>query len=197
MRRITVFNNVSLDAYIADAQGDMRWAHASPVDAEWTAFVSGNAQGDGALMFGRVTYDLMVSYWPTPAARQAMPVVADKMNRAPKYVFSRTLTQATWENTTLLTSEVAATVGKLKKEPGPDIVILGSGSIVAQLTQAGLIDEYQFVVHPVVIGSGKTMFDGVKAPVRLKLAGARTFQNGNVVLRYAREQASNAAVGRI
>lgn len=184
MRHITVFNNVSLDGYIADAKSDMSWAHASPVDAEWMEFVSGNARGDGALMFGRVTYDMMVSYWPTPAAKQAMPVVADKMNRAPKYVFSRKLKQATWENTTLLKGDVAATVGTLKQEPGPDIVILGSGSIVAQLTQAGLVDDYQMVVHPVVIGSGKTMFDGVTKTVRLKLAGSRAFKNGNVVLSY-------------
>jgi len=186
MRHITVFNNVSLDGYIADAKSDMSWAYASPADAEWKAFVSGNAQGEGALMFGRVTYDMMLSYWPTPAAKKAMPAVADKMNRAPKYVFSRKLKQATCENTTLLKDDPAGTVGKLKKEPGPDIVILGSGSIVAQLTQAGLVDTYQVVVHPVVIGGGKTMFAGVKAPVRLNLESARTFQNGNVVLTYHR-----------
>jgi len=186
MRHVTVFNNVTLDGYIADAQSQMSWAYQSPVDAEWNAFVSGNAQGDGALMFGRVTYDMMVSYWPTPAAQQAMPTVADKMNRALKYVFSRKMQQPAWQNTTLLKGDVAGTVRKMKSEPGPDVVILGSGSIVAQLTQAGLIDEYQLVVHPVVLGKGKTMFAGVTEPVRLKLTSSRAFKNGNVVLSYQR-----------
>ncbi len=186
MRQLTVFNNVTLDGYIADAQNDMSWAHQTPADDEWNAFVSGNAQGGGALMFGRITYDLMASYWPTPAAQAAMPVVADRMNRGPKFVFSRTLTQPEWQNTTVLTGDIAAVTRKLKSEPGPGIVILGSASIVAQLTAAGLIDAYQFVVHPVVLGAGKTMFAGLKDSVRLKLTNSRAFKNGNVVLTYKR-----------
>ena len=99
MRQLTVFNNVTLDGYIADARSDMSWAHQSPTDDEWNAFVSGNAQGGGALMFGRVTYDLMAAFWPTPAAMAAMPGVAAGMNRMPKYVFSRTMDTAAWQNT--------------------------------------------------------------------------------------------------
>ena len=186
MRQLTVFNNVTLDGYIADARSDMSWAHQSPTDDEWNAFVSGNAQSGGALLFGRVTYDLMASFWPTPAAAAAMPAVAEGMNRMPKYVFSRTLTKPEWQNTTVLKGDIAAATRKLKSEPGPGIVILGSGSIVAQLTAAGLIDEYQLVVHPVVLGAGKTMFAGLKENVRLKLASSRTFKNGNVVLSYRR-----------
>jgi dihydrofolate reductase len=186
VRQLTVFNNVTLDGYIADAKSDMSWAHQSPTDAEWNAFVSGNAQGGGALLFGRVTYDLMASFWPTPAAAAAMPAVAEGMNRMPKYVFSRTMTKPEWQNTTVLKGDIAAATRKLKSEPGPGIVILGSGSIVAQLTAAGLIDEYQLVVHPVVLGAGKTMFAGLKEKVRFKLGSSRTFKNGNVVLSYQR-----------
>jgi len=186
VRQLTVFNNVTLDGYIADARNDMSWAHQSPTDDEWNAFVSGNAQGGGALLFGRITYDLMASFWPTPAAAAAMPAVAEGMNRMPKYVFSRTLTKPEWQNTTVLKGDITAAARKLKREPGPGIVILGSGSIVAQLTAAGLIDEYQLVVHPVVLGAGKTMFAGLKEGVRLKLAGSRVFKNGNVVLKYQR-----------
>lgn len=184
MRQLTVFNNVTLDGYIADAKSDMSWAHQSPGDDEWNTFVSGNAQGGGALMFGRVTYDLMAAFWPTPAAAAAMPAVAEGMNRMPKYVFSRKMDKAGWQNTTVLQGDIAAATRKLKSEPGPGIVILGSGSIVAQLTAAGLIDEYQLVVHPVVLGTGKTMFAGLKGKVRFKLANSRTFKNGNVVLTY-------------
>ena len=184
MRPLTVFNNVTLDGYIADAKSDMSWAYQSPTDAEWNAFVSANAQGGGALLFGRVTYDMMASYWPTPAAKAAMPAVAEGMNRMPKYVFSRTMSKAPWQNTTVLKGDLTAAVRKLKGEPGPGIVILGSGSIVAQLTQAGLIDAYQVVVHPVVIGKGKTMFEGVTKTLRLQLTDCRAFKNGNVVLSY-------------
>ncbi len=168
MRKLLVFNQVSLDGYIADAHGDMRWAHK--LDAE--------------LLLGRVTYDLMASYWPTPAALKNAPAVAEGMNRMPKVVFSRTLDNASWQNTTLVQGDIAAAVRNMKNARGPGMVILGSGSIVSQLTQAGLIDEYQMVVNPVVLGEGKTMFAGIKEKVTLQLIGTRAFGNGNVVLCY-------------
>jgi dihydrofolate reductase len=190
MRKLAVFNNVSLDGYIADARGDMRWAHND--DAEWTAFAAENASGGGVLLLGRITYDLMASYWPTPAARATAPAVAEGMNRMQKVVCSRTLDQATWQNTTLVKDDIVAAVRKMKDEPGPGIAILGSGSIVAQLTEARLIDEYQIVVHPVVLGDGKTMFAGLRVQVPLRLTKTRVFGNGNVVLWYEPSQFSAA-----
>ena len=182
MRKLAVFNNVTLDGYFTDVHGDMSWAHAD--DAEWTAFVAENASGGGVLVLGRITYELMASYWPTPAALTTAPAVADGMNRMRKVVFSRMLKKASWQNTTLVTGDIVAAVRKLKNEAGPGMTILGSGSIVAQLAQAGLIDEYQIVVHPVVLGGGKTMFDGIKKRLSLRLTKTRAFGNGNVVLRY-------------
>ena len=184
MRKLIVFNQVSLDGYIADAKGDMSWAHKD--DPEWTAFSSENASGDGMLLFGRVTYDLMAAFWPTPAAMQAMPAVAEGMNRMPKVVFSRKMKKAAWQNTTLVKKDLVGAVTKMKNERGPGMVILGSGSIVSQLTEAGLIDEYQMIVNPVVLGKGKTMFEGVKSRVTLRLTRTRPFTNGNVVLWYDR-----------
>jgi dihydrofolate reductase len=184
MRKLGVFNNVSLDGYFVDAHGDMRWAYRDKPDAEWNEFVAGNASGEGELLFGRITYELMASYWPTPLAKQNMPAVAEGMNRMPKIVFSRTLDKVTWHNTKLLKGELATEVRKLKNEPGPDIVILGSGSIVSQLAQEGLIDEFQIVVNPIILGKGRTMFDGVKERVTLKLVKSRVFGNGNVVQDY-------------
>jgi len=101
-----------------------------------------------------------------------------------KVVFSRTLDKASWENTTLVKGDIVTAVRRMKKEPGPGMAILGSGSIVSQLTQARLIDEYQIVVNPVVLGKGKTMFDGIKDKLTLKLTKTRAFGNGNVVLWY-------------
>jgi dihydrofolate reductase len=136
------------------------------------------------LLFGRITYELMAGYWPTPAAAKAYPAVAEGMNNLPKVVFSRTLDKASWQQTTLVKGDLAGEVRKMKKEPGEHIAILGSGSIVSQLAQEGLIDEYQVVINPVVLGKGRTMFDGIKGKLTLKLTKTRTFGNGNVLLCY-------------
>ena len=182
MRKLVVFNMVSLDGFFVDGQGDMSWAHKN--DAEWNAFVNENASGNGVLVFGRITYELMASYWPTPMALQNSPVVAKGMNDMPKIVFSRTLDNASWSNTKLVKGDLAAEMRKLKKEPGPDMVILGSGSIVSQLAQQDLIDEYQIALSPIVLGTGRTMFEGVKEKLNLKLTKSRTFGNGTVFACY-------------
>jgi dihydrofolate reductase len=180
MRRIIVFNQITLDGYFTDNNGDMSWAHKN--DPEWNAFVEDNARTGGALLFGRVTYEMMASFWPTPAAKQAFPAVAEEMNRTPKIVISKTLDEATWSNTTIIKD--IATIAALKKDPGPDIVILGSGTIVAQLAGQGWIDEYQLVVNPLVLGTGRTLFEDVRNKVTLKLKSTRSFTNGNVLLSY-------------
>jgi dihydrofolate reductase len=102
-------------------------------------------------------------------------------------VFSRTLDHASWNNTTLVKGDLAAEMRKMKQASGENMAILGSGSIVSQLAQEGLIDEYHIVVNPVVLGKGRTMFDGVKEKLRLKLIKTRAFCNGNVLLCYEPE----------
>jgi dihydrofolate reductase len=182
MPRLTVFNSVTLDGYFTDPKGDMSWAHQN--DPEWNDFVAGNAKGDSTLLFGRVTYDMMAGFWPSPQAKQSYPQVADGMNRQPKVVFSTTLAEASWNNTRLVKSDLVGEVRRMKQSAGPGIVILGSGTIVAQLTQEALIDEYQLAVVPVVIGKGRTLFEGVERKVDLKLTNERRFRNGNVLLTY-------------
>jgi dihydrofolate reductase len=182
MRRLIAFEQVSLDGFFVDGSGDMSWAHKD--DPEWNEFAASNASGGGALLFGRVTYEMMASYWPTPAAMQQAPSVAEGMNSMPKVVFSRTLKRASWKNTTLVKGDLAGEVRKMKKESGPGMAILGSGSIVSQLSAAGLIDEYQIVVNPIVLGKGRTLFETVDRKIVLKLTKTRAFGNGNVVLSY-------------
>jgi dihydrofolate reductase len=184
MRKLIVFNHVSLDGYFVDGANDMSWAKADHQDAEWDAFVSGNASGGGTLVFGRITYEMMAGFWPTPFAMEIMPVVAEGMNRMPKIVFSRTLDNASWSNTTLIKGDPAAEMRKMKQSRGEDMVILGSGSVVSQLAREGLIDDYQIVVNPIVLGKGRTLFDGVEGELRLKLTKTRAFGNGNVLLCY-------------
>src|SRR5258708_18834980 len=185
MPKLVVYNAMSLDGYFTDANGDMSWAHKR--DPEWQAFGSENASGGGQVLFGRVTYELMASFWPTPLAAQSNPVVVERMNNLRKFVFSRTMDQASWNNTTLLKGGLASEVRKLKQQDGPNIVIMGSGSIVAQLADAGLIDEYQIALNPLVVGRGRTLFEGVKRKLPLKLARSRTSDNGNVMLFYEPE----------
>ena len=183
MRKLIVFNQVSLDGFIADVKGDMSWAHKQ--DAEWNEFVQGNASsGNGELIFGRVTYQMMASFWPTSMAAQLAPAVAERMNQLPKVVFSRTMDKASWNNTTLVTDNIAAAVRNLKSLPGDTMVIFGSGTIISELTEERLIDEYQFVVNPIVLGKGKAMFDGITGKLRLRHTNTRNFGNGNVVLSY-------------
>jgi len=182
MRQLLVFNNVSIDGFIADMRGEMHWTHA--VDPEWDEYVRGNASGDAHFLFGRKTYELMAGYWPTPAALQAMPLVAKKMNETPKIVFSKTLVKATWQQTTIVREDVPGTVRRLKNAPGPGMVIFGSGTIVPQLANEGLIDEFQMVINPVALGAGLPMFAGLKTMLKLETVTTRSFRNGNVVITY-------------
>lgn len=185
MRKLSVFENLSLDGYFTDASGDMSWAHND--DPEWIDFTSDNAKGGGAntMLFGRVTYEMMASFWPTPAAKQRMPEVARGMNEAKKVVFSRTLGSVGWEGARLAKGDVVEEVRELKKRGDQDLLVMGSGSIVAQLAQAELVDRYQLVVHPLILGSGRGLFeDVVDHRVGLELVSSRQFGNGNVVLTY-------------
>jgi len=184
MARLLAFNNVTLDGYFAGPSGDISWFKRPDSDPEFHAFVAENAKAGGVLLFGRITYELMASYWPTPQAMQQDPVIAKGMNEARKFVFSRTLSTMSWGNTTLLKGDLASEVRKLKETSDRGIAILGSGTIVSQLTEARLIDEYQFVVNPVILGRGRSLFEGVKKPLPLKLTGTRAFRNGNVLLCY-------------
>jgi len=181
MARLSSFMSVSIDGCYAARNGDMSFAHRD--DAEIRAFTAENAKGGGMLLFGRVTYQMMASYWPTPLATKNDPAVAKGMNEMPKVVFSKTLERADWSNTTLVRGNLAEEAAKLK-EGSLDMAILGSGTLVAALAEANLIDAYQLMIVPVILGDGKRLFDGVKKPPKLELESTRRFANGNVFVRY-------------
>ncbi|HEY9064113.1 MAG TPA: dihydrofolate reductase family protein [Burkholderiaceae bacterium] len=187
MSKLVVFNSISLDGYFTDAQGDMGWAHRS--DPEWDEFIGGNARQGATLLFGRVTYEQMASFWPTPAALQMAPDVARGMNEAPKVVFSRSLRRAAWSNTRVVNAAMPESVRALKRDKRSDLVVLGSGNVVSQLAEEGLVDAYQMVLVPVVLGAGRTLFEGVRQRFDLQLVRSQPFRNGNVVLWYERRPA--------
>lgn len=181
MRKLTVFNLMTLDGYFAGDGGDISWHN---VDEEFQELANAASNSGNTLLFGRVTYELMASYWPTPEAMKSDPIVASGMNSSEKIVFSRTLDKVGWNNSRLVKGDMLSEVRKLKQGSGKDLTVLGSGSIVSQLAQAGLIDEYQILLNPMVIGKGKTMFEGVKDNFSLKLIKTREFGNGNILLQY-------------
>jgi dihydrofolate reductase len=136
---------------------------------------------------GRTTYEMMKSFWPTPAGIASDKHMAKVMNESPKVVVSRSLTrmaeEPNWKNVTLWRELSPEKVRKLKEESSGAITILGSGSVIQQLANMGLIDEYELAVVPVVLGAGKQLFKDVRT-TEMKLVEARSFKNGLVLLRY-------------
>lgn len=139
------------------------------------------------LLAGRVSYQGFENFWPNvakdPNSSPEMRKIADEMNEMTKIVFSRTLKEVTWENSKLINGNLIEEVQKLKQGKGADMVIFGSGTIVQQLANEGLIDEYLLAVSPVVLGTGKLLFKDVKKH-GLELLETRNFDSGNVLLRY-------------
>ena len=141
----------------------------------------------GLLLYGRITYQLMESYWPTlvktPSGNKPMDDFAVLIDNLPKIVFSRTLRNVDWKNTKLKKEVTSEEVFELKKQPGKNILV-GSPSLIAAFTQLGLIDEYQLGVQPTVLGSGLTLFKNIKDSVNLQLLKTKTFGCGVVMLYY-------------
>jgi len=181
MRKLFVFNLVTLDGYFEGPNREIDWHN---VDAEFNEYAIDMLNSVDALIFGRVTYELMASYWPTPDVIKNDPIVAEKMNTLPKIVFSRTLEKVEWNNTRLVKANIEEEIKKMKKQSGKDMALLGSGSILSQFARQGLMDEYRIMVNPVVLGDGKPLFNDIKDRLNLKFTNTRTFGNGNVLLYY-------------
>ena len=196
-RRIVTFNWVTADGYFAGSDGNLRWV--VPDDEQAKAAVDDIPRFD-TLLFGRVTYELFDRFWrhavedSTTAADPHRPgqrsrehrAIAIWLNEANKVVFSRTLKNATWRNSRLLHELNPDEIATMKQRSGKDMMVFGSGSIASQLTQHGLIDEYQFVVCPVLLGSGRPLLSGVTKTLKLDLLEVKKYPSGDVLLRYAR-----------
>ena len=181
MRKLIVFENVTVDGFMAGLNGEIDWAIR---DDEVT---QNSREGQGItdlFMFGRVTYDMMASFWPTLVGKSANPVFANALNNTAKIVFSRTLEKADWQHTRVVKELNKEEILHIKQEPGQNIMIFGSGSLVEQLTNLGLIDEYHLMVNPVLLGKGQPLFKNVRDRVNLKLFNTRTFSSGIVLLQY-------------
>jgi dihydrofolate reductase len=151
MRKVFLFNMVTLDGFFEGPNQDISWHH---VDDEFNEFAIHQLHEIDTLLFGRVTYRGMASYWPTEFAISNDPAVAGLMNSLPKIVFSKTLDKAEWNNSRLIKENAADEVLRLKQQPGKDIAIFGSSDLAVTLAQNGVIDEYRIIVNPVFLGSG-------------------------------------------
>lgn len=179
MRRLYVFDMVSLDGFFAGPAGELDWHH---VDAEFNEFAVAQLDATDLLAFGRKTYELMASHWTTEEARQRDSEVARRMNATQKLVASTTLQAAPWENTRVVRDPVAA-LGQEKGRPGKDIGVLGSGRLATALVEAGLVDEVRWMVNPVLLGTGRPPLS-LTGRIPLQRPRTREFANGNVLLTY-------------
>jgi dihydrofolate reductase len=175
MRKLKLAMYVSLDGVVEDP------AWTGPFwDDQLAAMQKDYLFDSDALVLGRVTYEGFAAAWPT---MEGTGEFGERMNSMPKFVASRTLDQAEW-NAEIMHGDVAGEVAKLKAEPGGDLLIYGSGDLVDGLTGHGLIDEYRLMVHPVIVGAGKRIFNG-GAGATLSLTDTATTGTGVVVATYA------------
>jgi dihydrofolate reductase len=187
LRNIIVSMRVTFDGFIAGPHGEMDWMEEF-FDEALATYESELQKTVDTTLFGRVTYQGFASYWPRvaldPASPQGLVEYAHRLNAMRKLVFSKTLPSVEWNNTTLVKEIVPEEIAKLKQEPGGDMVIYGSASIVRTLTNLGLIDQYQLLVYPVILGSGKPLWSDILHKVKLSLVSAMTHRSGVVVLYY-------------
>lgn len=181
MRKIIFQMMVSLDGYFEGKNKELDW-HL--VDEEFNEYAGDLLDSVEAILFGRVTYQLMESYWPTSAAKTNDPIIAEKMNNLRKIVFSKTLTKAEWSNSILVKENAADEILKLKQQPGRDMVIFGSSDLTVSLIKSGLIDEFRIFINPVVLTGGKPLLKGLKDRLSLSLVRTKIFKSGLVMLCY-------------
>lgn len=195
MRRIVMFNHVSADGYFASADGSLGWVVQ---DEEFDAETMAGPQRFDTILFGRKTYDMFASFWPhvvsddpnAPAPHhsgrqsEATRAMGRFINDARKIVFSRAPKAFTWKHSHLAGTFDAVKVEAMKREPGLDLIVFGSGTLVSLLTEHGLIDEYEIVVSPVFLGAGRPLIAGLSRPKTLDLLESKAYKSGNVKFRF-------------
>ena len=174
MRKLVVSEWMTLDG-VFDADTMKEWFE--PYDSEDRQnYIKENVLTSDAFLVGRVTYEMLASYWPNQKNNEMG--IADRLNSAPKYVVSSTLKKAEWNNSTIINEDVVEEVTKLKQQPGQDILMFGSATLVQSLMEADLIDEYRFLVHPTIMGGGKRFFKDGMLATKLKLVKTETLNSG-------------------
>ena len=182
MRTITSFTFLTINGYYKGLNEDISWhIHGG----EGTKMSEDQLEADNILLFGRRTYEMMAGFWPTEMAYQLYPEVAAGMNRAEKIVLSNSLQTADWSPTTILSGNTIEQIRELKSLPGKNITILGSGSVLRQLSDAQLIDQYELLIDPIAIGQGTPLLQDLQHQLQLQLKDCQVFkESGSVFLTY-------------
>jgi len=183
MRKIIATEFYTLDGLISDPKDQMEWVTAT-FSEDLGKYEDELYDQSDTLILGRVTYKIFEGFWPTAEEDPTNGEMAKKINRAAKIVFSKSLKEVSWRNSKILNDINPEEINKLKKQNGKDILIVGSADIVKQFTNLGLIDEYHFIVHPVILSEGKPLFKNLNAQVNLKLKEMKQFSNGVAGLFY-------------
>ncbi len=184
MRKVIASTFVSVDGFVVGPNEDISWVMNNFND-DMAKYAGDLMNSMSEVLLGRVTYEIMSHAWPNQT--EATSPGADKMNHTPKIVFSRTLERAEWGtygNARVVKDHPEEEIARLKGQPGQNMVIYGSANLVRNLTELGLIDEYQLLVHPIALGSGKPLFAGLPHQVNLRMLRTESFKNGVVVLYY-------------
>lgn len=183
MKKVIVSNIMSLDGFMAGPAGEIDW-FAGFADPEFEEYAVTFISSIDTMLFGRVTYELMASYWPaaTPATNDAR--IIEAMNNCRKVVFSKTLRRAEWKNAELVQGDIEQDIRRRKGQSGKDMVIYGSGQLVSALASRGLIDEYRIFIVPLLLGQGKPLFKELGTRIPLRMVESRSFGSGMAVLTY-------------
>jgi dihydrofolate reductase len=184
MRHLVLAVFVSLDGFIEGPGKQLvppTWS--DDMQRHWSDH---NIARAGALLYGRICYEGMASFWPVAAADKASPHydLAQQMARLPKMVFSKTLKNPTWANTTVLGGDLSDEIGKLKRQDGKDLMLFGGAAIASHLMKLGLIDEYRIMIIPTILGGGTPLFSGGYGRTKLELIDSKTMDTGSVILSY-------------
>jgi dihydrofolate reductase len=183
--------HTSLDGFVGGPNGEMDWIKVDEEMFEYSRKLTD--QADTAL-YGRVTYQMMESYWPTaadqPTATKHDIEHSQWYNKVAKIVLSRTIHQTNLSNTKIFRDDIPKEITKLKQETGRNILMFGSPTVAHTLMQHNLIDDYWLFVNPIVLGNGIPLFTGIKDIVRLKLSATKVFSSGVIGLHYTRESSN-------
>lgn len=182
MRKLSSYTFITLNGMYKAEGDDISWHKHEQEEADMSERM---LKLNNTLIFGRVTYEMMAYYWPSAMAQTSNPVVAKGMNDAEKIVISKKLKKAEWNNSRIIHTDMVDEIRKLKKTNGNDLTILGSGSIVNQLAEAGLIDEFQLLIDPIILSKGTPLFQGIKRQLNLNLIGSNVYKSGAVFLAYS------------
>ena len=185
MRNLIFFMHTSLDGFVAGLNGELNWIK---VDEEIFDFVATMTDTADTALYGRVTYEMMQSYWPT-AGKQPNATKHDKdhsawYNKVSKIVLSNTISEKGLDNTTVISGQLADNINKIKKQDGKNILIFGSPGASQSLLNQGLIDEFWLFVNPIIFGQGMPLFKDITGTTKLKLVESKTFACGVIALHY-------------